>query len=138
MTKNQSKFAVAVLIIVGAIFYLIFTGVSQTSVYYLTVSELMDRKETISFDEGVRVSGTVVPGSIKRHDSNFKVNFKITDSQKDLLVHYEGIIPDMFKDNVDIVVEGTMDRGDNTLTANILLTSCPSKYEAEKSESSIM
>ena len=138
MTKNQSKFAVACLIIVGAIFYLIFTGVSQTSVYYLTVSELMDRKETISFDEGVRVSGTVVPGSIIRDDSNFKVNFKITDSQKDLLVNYEGIIPDMFKDNVDIVVEGTIDRAENTLTANILLTSCPSKYDAEKSESTIM
>ena len=138
MTKQQSKFTVASLIIVGAIFYLIFTGVSQTSVYYLTVSELMDRKETISFDDGVRVSGTVVPGSIERHDSHFKVNFKMTDSKKDILVHYEGIIPDMFKDNVDIVVEGTMDRGDNILTANTLLTSCPSKYEAEKSESSIM
>ena len=65
MTKNQSKFAVACLIIVGAIFYLIFTGVSQTSVYYLTVSELMDRKETISFDEGVRVTGLLFRDRLK-------------------------------------------------------------------------
>lgn len=134
MTRNQIKFSTGSFIIVATIIYLIYTGIEQTSVYYLTVSELMDRRDTISLDDGVRISGTVVPGSIKKHDSNLKVNFKITDSKKELLVHYEGIIPDMFKENIDVVVEGLIDHN-NTLMANTLLTSCPSKYEAEKGES---
>lgn len=132
MTKKQIKFTVGSLIIVASVIYLIYTGVSQTSVYFFTVSELLERKDTIS-NEGVRVNGTVVPGSINKHDSNLKVNFKITDSKKNILVHYEGIIPDMFKENIDVVIEGTVDTNGN-FNANTLLTSCPSKYEAEKKE----
>lgn len=129
MTKKQIKFVAGSLVIVLAIVYLIYTGISQTSVYFLTVSELIDRKDTIA-DEGVRVNGTVVPGSIDKHDSNLKVNFKITDSKQNLSVHYEGIIPDMFKEDIDVVVEGTIDQNGN-LNASTLLTSCPSKYEAD-------
>ena len=132
MTKKQIKFASGSLVIVATIIYLIYTGISQTSVYFLTVSELIDQKNTIP-DEGVRVNGTVVPGSIDKDSSNLKVSFKITDSKKNLFVHYEGIIPDMFKDNIEVVVEGTIDKNGN-LIANTLLTSCPSKYEAEKKE----
>lgn len=132
MTKKQVKFTTGSLVVVATIIYLMYTGISQTSVYFLSVSELIDKKDTIS-DEGVRVNGTVVPGSINKDSSNLKVNFKITDSKKNLLVHYEGIIPDMFKDNIDVVVEGTVDQNGN-LNANILLTACPSKYEAEKKE----
>ncbi|HJP18358.1 MAG TPA: cytochrome c maturation protein CcmE [Nitrospinota bacterium] len=132
MTKKQVKFTSASLIIVAAVFYLIYTGINQTSVYFFTVSELINKKGTIA-EEGVRVNGTVVPGSIDQDKSNLKVNFKITDSKKNLLVYYEGIIPDMFKENIDVVVEGTVDQKGN-LNANTLLTACPSKYEEEKKE----
>jgi cytochrome c-type biogenesis protein CcmE len=132
MTKKQVKFTAASLIIVAAVFYLIYTGINQTSVYFFTVSELINKKGTIA-EEGVRVNGTVVPGSIDQDKSNLKVNFKITDSKKNLLVYYEGIIPDMFKENIDVVVEGTVDQKGN-LNANTLLTACPSKYEEEKKE----
>ena len=132
MTKKQVKFTSASLIIVAAVFYLIYTGINQTSVYFFTVSELINKKATIA-EEGVRVNGTVVPGSIDQDKSNLKVNFKITDSKKNLLVYYEGIIPDMFKENIDVVVEGTVDQKGN-LNANTLLTACPSKYEEEKKE----
>tara|TARA_B100000959_G_scaffold194852_1_gene203790 strand:+ start:495 stop:908 length:414 start_codon:yes stop_codon:yes gene_type:complete len=132
MTKKQVKFTAASLIIVAAVFYLIYTGINQTSVYFFTVSELINKKATIA-EEGVRVNGTVVPGSIDQDKSNLKVNFKITDSKKNLLVYYEGIIPDMFKENIDVVVEGTVDQKGN-LNANTLLTACPSKYEEEKKE----
>lgn len=134
MTKKQIKFSAATLVIISSIIYLIYTGISQTSVYFFTVSELIDKKEALALtDEGVRVNGTVVPGSIKKHDSNLEVNFKITDSKKNLFVLYKGIIPDMFKDDIDVVVEGTIDKNGN-LNANTLLTACPSKYEAEIKE----
>lgn len=132
MTKNKTKFIVGSIVIVASIIYLIYTGISNTSVYFFTVSELVDRIETIA-DEGVRVNGTVVPGSIKKHNSNLQVDFKLTDSKKDIFVHYEGIIPDMFKEEIDVVVEGSMDQS-GKFKAHTLLTSCPSKYEAEKSE----
>jgi cytochrome c-type biogenesis protein CcmE len=46
-------------------------------------------------------------------------------------VHYQGILPDMFAEGRDVIVEGRYDAG-NTLAAKTIMTSCPSKYEPEK------
>jgi len=46
-------------------------------------------------------------------------------------VSYQGVTPDMFIDGGEVVVEGALGK-DGVFHANTLLTSCPSKYEAEK------
>ncbi len=46
-------------------------------------------------------------------------------------VTYQGVTPDMFAEGREVVVEGTLGK-DGVFHANTLLTSCPSKYEAEK------
>ncbi|MCS6925043.1 MAG: cytochrome c maturation protein CcmE, partial [Candidatus Binatia bacterium] len=46
-----------------------------------------------------------------------------------IAVHYQGILPDMFAEGRDVIVEG---RSDGTvLQATTVMTSCPSKYEPE-------
>lgn len=128
MNKKQLKFFIGSIIIVAAIGYLVITGISKTSVYYLTVDELLSRGDSV-FGEGVRVEGKVLDGSIKKDPSGLKVDFRITDGKKDLVVHYEGIIPDLFVDGRDVVVEGKYGM-EGIFTAHTLLTSCPSKYES--------
>jgi cytochrome c-type biogenesis protein CcmE len=55
----------------------------------------------------------------------------IEEKNSNLNVVYKGVTPDMFQDGGEVVVEGALDeRG--VFHANTLLTSCPSKYEAEK------
>jgi cytochrome c-type biogenesis protein CcmE len=44
----------------------------------------------------IRAGGCVVPGSVIRHGKNLAVEFYITDGNEDLLVNYEGILPDLF------------------------------------------
>lgn len=129
MNKKQIKFITGSIIIVVAIGYLVVTGISKTSVYYLTVSELLSKGDSV-FGQGVRVEGKVMDGSIKKDPSALKVDFKITDSSKDISVHYEGVIPDLFEEGRDVVVEGKYTR-EGIFVAHTLLTSCPSKYEAE-------
>jgi len=46
-------------------------------------------------------------------------------------VHYQGVLPDMFAEGRDVIVEGRYDAG-GALAAKTLMTSCPSKYEPEK------
>jgi cytochrome c-type biogenesis protein CcmE len=48
-----------------------------------------------------------------------------------LNVVYQGVTPDMFQDGGEVVVEGALDE-QGVFHANTLLTSCPSKYEAEE------
>jgi len=126
--KKQLKFAIGSVMIVAAIGYLVVTGISKTSVYYLTVSELLSKGDSV-YGEGVRVEGKVMGGSIKKDSTALKVDFRITDGDKDMAIHYEGVIPDLFEDGRDVVVEGKYTR-EGVFKAHTLLTSCPSKYES--------
>jgi len=128
MNKKQLKFVIGSIVIVAAIGYLVVTGITRTSVYYLKVNELLSKGDSI-YDKGVRVEGKVVDGSIKKDPTALKVDFRITDGTKDMTIHYEGIIPDLFKDGRDVVVEGKYTR-EGIFKAHTLLTSCPSKYES--------
>ena len=135
MTPKKFKFIVGAILIVGAIGYLISTSINQTSMYFVTVSELSSRAVSYS-NAAVKVKGNVVKGSIERDPQNYLlVNFSIEDKEnKDktnhLKVQYQGVTPDMFQDEGEVVVEGVIKNG--VFHASTLLTSCPSKYEAEK------
>ena len=131
MDRKKLKFALGSLLIVGAIGYLIATGINSTSTYFFTVSELMDQK--VSFHgTGLKVKGNVVVGSIERDPKDYlNVQFAIEEKNSNLNVVYQGVTPDMFQDGGEVVVEGALDE-QGVFHANTLLTSCPSKYEAEK------
>lgn len=131
MKHKQIKFIIGSLGIVLALGYLIATSISTTSKFFLTVDELADAG-TLYHGEGLKVKGTVVNGSITRNpDNSLDVSFKIEEKQSMLPVVYKGITPDMFEGGREVVVEGTLGH-DGVFHATTLLTSCPSKYEAEK------
>ena len=127
MLRGRIKFIIAIAVIVITLSYLVYGGVKEAKVYYLTVGELKERVPSVYKDK-VRVSGTVVPGSIKK-DLDGSLEFKITDGEKTIDVHYKGIIPDIFKDEVEAVVEGVYTPED-VFQANVLLAKCPTKYES--------
>ncbi len=129
MLKGKLKFIFAIIIIAGAISYLVFSGVKDTMVYYLTIDELQAKVPDV-YGERVRVSGTVVPGTIEK-DNNGDIKFKITDGTNKINVNYSGIIPDIFADDVEAVVEGNYTQ-QNVFIADILLAKCPTKYESDE------
>lgn len=131
MKQKKVRFLVGSLLIVGAIGYLITMGISNTSQYFFTVDELMSQKVSYA-GAGLKVKGNVVNGSIQRDPNDYlNVNFSIEENDASLKVAYQGVTPDMFIDGGEVVVEGTLDKN-GVFHANTLLTSCPSKYEAEK------
>ncbi len=127
MLKGKLKFIVAIVVIALAVSYLVYGGVKDTMVYYLTVKELKSRVPSI-YGEKIRVSGKVVPGSIK-HGADGALEFSIADGGGDIAVAYSGIVPDIFKDNVEAVVEGEY-TPKNVFEADVLLAKCPTKYES--------
>jgi cytochrome c-type biogenesis protein CcmE len=122
-----ARFVAAGAIALLAFFYLILTGLDLGTAYYLTVSEA--KAAGISADS-TRVSGDVVPGSIIRAGS--EVRFQIADSTGSLPVVYRGVVPDIFGEGIQVVVEGQPDAS-GTFQADTLLAKCPSKFEAETS-----
>ncbi len=128
MSRGKIKFIIAIGAIAVALTYLVYGGVKDTMVYYLTVEELKGRIPSV-YKEKVRVSGTVVPGSIRK-ELDGSLEFKIADGDQSIDVRYRGIIPDIFRDGVQAVVEGTY-TPENVFQAKILLAKCPTKYESE-------
>lgn len=127
MLKGKLKFIIAIGAIAFAVAYLVYGGVRETMVYYLTVEELHARVPDV-YGERVRVSGNVVPGTIK-HGPDGALEFSIADGGNAVNVNYNGIVPDVFKDDVEAVVEGIYsDQG--VFQADLLLAKCPTKYES--------
>ncbi len=49
-------------------------------------------------------------------------------------VKYNGIVPDTFKEDSEVVVEGAWDSASGEFEASVLLAKCPSKYESRGDE----
>jgi len=136
--RGKSKFFIGVLLIVGAVGYLMYTGIRETSTYYLTIEEFLPKREALA-NEGVRVAGRVQTGSVRWDPKDLRLSFVLGPFQDGtgnqavgVPVRYQGILPDMFAEGRDVIVEGRYDAG-SALSAKTIMTSCPSKYEPERS-----
>lgn len=134
----KRRFFFGVLLVIGAVSYLIYTGIRETSNYYLTIEEFLPQKEAFA-NEGVRLAGRVQTGSVQWNPKDLRLSFVLGPFQAEkqsaalsgLRVNYQGVLPDMFAEGRDVIVEGKYEAGKN-LAAKTIMTSCPSKYEPEK------
>lgn len=127
---NSTRLILMSLVVIAAVGYLILTGVKQTGMHYMTVTELagLDRAPKA---EGFRLDGTVAPGSVVYDQREPKLQFQMTDGKENISVVYEGLMPDAFADGREVVVEGSYRHAERAIYASKLVTKCPSKYEAK-------
>ncbi|MGI9558372.1 MAG: cytochrome c maturation protein CcmE [Thermodesulfobacteriota bacterium] len=124
MFSPGMKIAVPSLIILLSVAYLVYDGVTDTMVYYLTVPEL---KSAAVDGKRYRVSGSVEADSVKKNGG--ELSFSIAGDGGSLPVSYRGSIPDTFREEVEAVVEGVYREG-GVFEADLLLAKCPTKYES--------
>ena len=73
--------------------------------YFFTPSEL--KGKNIPIDKRIKVGGMVLKGSVQRSSS--VISFFITDYENTIKVVYEGIVPDLFKEESGVVVLGFLE-----------------------------
>jgi cytochrome c-type biogenesis protein CcmE len=132
--KKNGRFMVGLVGVAAVVTYLIWTGVSETMVYYMTPVELMAKVEADpSFRVvGVKVGGKVVPGTYQRVEGQLLHTFTVRDLVDESVTfqaEYRDALPDTFSDDVEVVMEGRL-REDGVFEATTLLTKCGSRYEA--------
>jgi len=129
----RPQFLIAFIVVFGALAFLGYNAFKASSMYYLSVGELLARAEASSGEE-VRVSGKVREGTIQRGPEANTVRFTMEDENgPSIPVVYRGVVPDTFQDGGEVVVEGGLS-GDGVFQAKTLLAKCPSKYEPEESK----
>ena len=132
--KKNGRFMVGLVGVATVVTYLIWTGVSETMIYYLTPVELMQRVDAdpTFHDVGVKVSGKVVSGSYRRVEGELLHVFTVRDLIDESVTfpaEFRDALPDTFTDDVEVVLEGRL-RPDGVFEATTLLTKCGSRYEA--------
>jgi cytochrome c-type biogenesis protein CcmE len=137
MTQSNSKvfkFGLAIAVIVVCLFYLGWTGIQESKVYYKTIKEL--HSDPSVYARKLRVGGKVEPGSIHKLGSHadfvlIEVDPK-TKERQTLSVSYRGTEPppDTFKDNSEALVIGEFSK-DGVFHATEIQAKCASKYASQ-------
>ena len=70
--------------------------------YFFTPTDL--KKQNIPSDKRITLGGMVLKGSVEREAS--EISFVVTDYENSLRVIYDGIVPDLFKEESGVVVLG--------------------------------
>jgi cytochrome c-type biogenesis protein CcmE len=121
------RFLIGGLIIVAALFYLIYGGMRQAMVYFVTPSEIKAQETKSSQGKFLRVGGMVVKGSLDRNADGLTYRFQLTDGNAVIPVYFHGVPPDLFADGKGAVVEGKLDR-DGLFIANTIMAKHAEEY----------
>ncbi len=119
MRGRKLKYLLAGGIVVLALAGMMYSAVTESMVYFYTPSELIQKKGSVT-GKALRVGGLVVDGSVKWDPQALLLTFQLTDGQGTVFVRHKGTAPDLFKEGVGAVVEGTWTRDGYFRSSNIM------------------
>ena len=93
------------LIILIFVIFVILKSLEKNVVYFLSPSEIYN-DENISFNKKIRLGGLVKINSVNKNQST--VNFIVTDLKKEIVVSFNGMVPNLFSEGKGVVVEGKL------------------------------
>lgn len=131
-TRSRGRIytAMAILVAAGAFIAIATGGISKNLVYYWTPSDLYANGDK-AYGATIRLGGMVAPGSIRGRSGTSGIAFDVKDATHIVHVTSNGVPPQMFRENIGVVVEGTMTRG-GTFQCNRLMVSHNNQYRAPK------
>jgi cytochrome c-type biogenesis protein CcmE len=125
---RAKRFNIGGVIIAAALFYLIYGGMREAMVYFVTPSEIK-AQETKSQGKFLRVGGMVVKGSLHRNADGLTYRFQLTDGNAIIPVYFHGVPPDLFGDGKGAVAEGKIGK-DGVFMATTIMAKHAEEYSA--------
>ena len=127
MTRKRRRLLALVLGLglLGAATAMVLAAFNDNLVFFYGPSDLAAKG--ISPGRRIRIGGLVEKQSL-RHEANGRgVDFRVTDGKTDILVVYEGALPDLFREGQGVVAEGRL-RADGVFVAASVLAKHDEKY----------
>jgi cytochrome c-type biogenesis protein CcmE len=132
MKRRSRRFMIAAFAVAAVAFIVIAAGgINKNLVYYWTPTDLHKAGDK-AYGATIRLGGMVARGSVKNHTGVSGLEFDVKDATGRVHVKSLGVPPQMFRENVGVVVEGTMTRG-GYFQCNRLMVSHNNEYKAPKS-----
>ena len=108
--------------------YLILWALRDNIVFFYSPTEIQQKIRIKEINEmsKLRLGGMVKESSIKQFNDG-SINFIITDFNKEMIVFYKGIIPDLFKEEQGVIAEGSVNK-EGMFIANSILAKHDENY----------
>ena len=103
--KPRILFLIISLTISSLIIFLILKSLEENVVYFFSPSEIYN-KTNISLDKKIRDGGLVKENSLLKEDTSIK--FIITDLKNEIIVSYEGLLPNLFSEGKGVIAQGKL------------------------------
>ncbi len=135
MSKKAVKVGLTVVVLGLALAGLLRATLREGTEYFKHVDEVL-ANPTEWQGKNLQLHGYVVRDSILRKrdtlDYRFKVTAKVGDDVRVVPAQYNGIVPDTFADDAEVVLKGKLEADGFHVAPNGVVAKCPSKYEAKK------
>ena len=103
--KTRIFFLSVLVILAALVIFVILRSLEENVVYFFSPTEIYN-KANISFDKQIRIGGLVKKNSVSKNDTS--INFIITDLKKEIVVSYNGLVPNLFSEGKGVVAEGKL------------------------------
>lgn len=130
--RNRLVAIGAILVAGGALAWIALGNMGDNLVYYWKPSEMRAQGDK-AYGATVRLGGVVVPGSVSWSADHTSLTFEVADSRLPGAEKYKVVAhetpPQMFREGIGVVVEGSLQR-DDTFKTNRLMVNHSNEYKA--------
>lgn len=130
--KSRLPLIVAILVAATAFAFIAAGKIGNNLVYYWSPSDLRTAGDR-AYGASIRLGGMVEKGSVVAGQD---VEFNVTDYRKTIHVKIHGVPPQMFREGIGVVVEGTMTRN-GYFDGSRLMVSHNNEYRAPKNHGNV-
>jgi cytochrome c-type biogenesis protein CcmE len=132
--RNRLVAVVALALAGGALGFIAWGNLGENLVYYWSPSQLLSQGDK-AIGPTIRLGGMVQAGSIVWNSQKTHLDFKVADGKepdsKFVQVSSDEIPPQMFREGIGVVVEGTYDKS-NTFHTTRLMVNHSNEYRPPK------
>ncbi|MFP5383513.1 MAG: cytochrome c maturation protein CcmE [Gammaproteobacteria bacterium] len=123
--RQRLLIVLGVLALVGIAVGLASWALSENINAFYSPEDIVSGKAPV--DRRIRVGGLVKDGSVRRATDSLHVEFEVTDGAATVLVTYEGILPDLFREGQGILATGVL-KADGVVQAQEVLAKHDENY----------
>jgi len=128
---NKIYLIIFFLLSISLITFFILRALEKNIDLYLTPSDL----KAVDFNQpdDFKLGGMVKVGSLEKL-GGLEISFVVTDFESEMTVIYEGVLPNLFKENSGVVATGTLNAEQNQFIATEILAKHDENYMPVKIE----
>lgn len=127
MTPRRRRLVLVLGIVAGVALagFLVLRSLQENVMFFFDPTQVAAGEAPVG--QRFRLGGMVKPGTVQRTVGTLQLAFVVTDYKRDVPVRYEGVVPDLFRENQGVVAHGRLG-GDGVFVADEILAKHDENY----------